>query len=90
MRHCARKATEDPETDDENRLRLDDWELKPERQEQAKGLPQRLDLDLPVEADDANLREGHAGAEPHRHALVERGVGHGGPAGPGLGRDVPQ
>lgn len=32
---------------------------------------QRLDLDLPVEADDADLREGDARPEPHRHALVQ-------------------
>jgi hypothetical protein len=37
---------------------------------------QRLALDLPVEADHANLGEGHAGHEPLRHAPVQRRIGH--------------
>jgi hypothetical protein len=51
---------------------------------------QRLELDLSVEADDADLGEGDATADDaHRLAPVERGVRHAGADDPGLRRAVP-
>lgn len=38
--------------------------------------PQRLELDLPVEAHAAEVREGHASADPNRLLPVQRRVGH--------------
>ena len=51
---------------------------------------ERLQLDRPVQADDADLREGDRVSELHRHAAIERRVGHGRGAGPGLRRRVPE
>jgi hypothetical protein len=44
--------------------------------------PERLQLDLAVQADDADPREGDRVAEPQRHTTVEQRVGHGGAADP--------
>jgi hypothetical protein len=38
--------------------------------------PERLEIDLPAEADDADLREGQARANPHRLPPVGRAVLH--------------
>jgi hypothetical protein len=50
---------------------------------------ERLQLGLPVQADDADLSEGDGVAEPDRHPAVERSVGQRRAAGPRLRRRVP-